>query len=136
MSSYPKACFTILISLELAYVAFTLTAYISNRHLKSFLFIIPRMTQSIFLLLISAVLLISYVRLEEWYFPISEGAQQAVSKILFISNLVEYALMLLSLGIIVGLFFMERKLKKTDEKYRKYVEQKKSFLIFKEKTSA
>lgn len=66
----PKVGLFLLCGIEGGYVIMTLYQYIKSNHLKSFLLLIPKLAQSLFLLVIEAYILKSFWDLEEPKLPI------------------------------------------------------------------
>lgn len=131
LSSFPVICLIGLLILEVVYMGSNLFCYIKYCHLKSFLMIIPKITQSIFLLLIESLMLNSYLRLVDNNFPLPENTQNSLSTLFMVSNFVEYAVLLLTIVMIVRMFCQEKSRKQVDPNYKVYIEEKDSFLIYK-----
>lgn len=135
LSAFPVSCLVGLILVELLYVVANVIPYVKSRHLKSVFMLIPKVSQSAFLLTIEAILLFSCLNIPSPSLPLKANTQLTLSKIFMISNFAEYAVMLLNLYMIVKMFCYERRRKQSDPSFKTYLEQRESFLIYKKPES-
>jgi hypothetical protein len=90
-----------LITIELLYTWLNIHLYLRDRHLKNCLLLIPKITQSVLLLILEAILLISFTKLEKKAYAIKESHQNDITKFILISNIIEYVFLLLYIYSIV-----------------------------------
>ena len=131
LSSFPASCLVGLLILELLYLGYNLGLQIKYKHLRNFFILVPKLTQSIFLLIIEFIMLKSFLSLSNTKYALSEGVQNTLSTLFLVSNIVEYAVILLNIVLITRLFCIKRKRKELDPKYRIYIEENESFLVYK-----
>ena len=58
--------------------------------------------------------------------------QRTLSTLLFVSNMVEYLFLALNILLVAKMTMEQRRRKKTDERYRKYVEDSDSVFVYTE----
>lgn len=73
LSIFPASCLVGLLILELLYLGYNLGLQIKNKHLKNFFILVPKLTQSIFLLIIEFIMLKSFLSLSNIKYALSEG---------------------------------------------------------------
>ena len=125
----------LLLTLELAYFTFVLAQYCKYRHLRSFILLVPRVSQSISLILIEFIFLILHLKLLDRFNPLKNSSQDLLFRVFFYSNLIEYAILALNIYLLVETQLSERKKKKTSDKYKEYVEEKSSAFIYQKNIS-
>ena len=117
----PKVGLFMLCGIEGGYVILTLYQYIKSRHLKSFLLLIPKLAQSLFLLVIEGYILKSFWDLEEPKLAIPVANQQILIKMILIASFAEYGFLLINIFYIVQMLCLEWKKKKKDPDYKKKI---------------
>lgn len=120
--SFTILAFALIIGLEFFYLGTNVIHYTRNRHLKSFLYMIPKVLQSLILLITEFLFLLSFTRLDYPYFGLSEATQKSLIKIILVGTFAEYAFLVINVIAMVLTMLEERKLKKLDPKYKAFVE--------------
>lgn len=120
-----------LILLELLYLAICILPYFKHKHLKNCLILIPKITQSVFLLLLEIVLLASYTSLTSQGFSLGPKQQNFLTQLIFYSNLIEYIFLALNIYLVIKLTLEQKKLQKTNQDYKRWVENSNSVLVYK-----
>lgn len=92
---------------------------------------IPKVLQSILLLILETFILFSYTKLKDKNFSLSVSHQERLTKLIFISNMVEYAFLAMNIYLILKTVIVQRKRKTADERYKRYIEDSNSVLVYK-----
>ena len=121
-----------LIFLELAYLAALIIPYWKHRHLKTILLFVPKILQAVLMLIVECLILAYYSGLREKELSLTTSEQKQLTTLLFISNIVEYVFLALNIFLLAKMFLEQRNRKKSDERYRKHVEDSNSVFVYKE----
>lgn len=122
---------SLLIAVELLYTWVNLRIYFRSKHLKSCLLLIPKVTQSLLLLVLEGIFLWTYIKLEKKAFAITESHQHLITKFIFVSNIVEYLFLVFYIYTIVNSFLEHKRKEKASKLYKKYSEEQSSALVYK-----
>lgn len=76
-------------------------------------------------------LLLGYLKLENKKFALTPSSQNTVIKVAMSSSYMEYGIMAVVIFVTVRNLILEAKRAKTDSKFKKYLDMKNQFLIFK-----
>jgi uncharacterized membrane protein len=133
MATFPIACLTSLVVLEVLYTGLNLLHYFKNKHLKTFLLLIPKIVQSLLILTVEICLLSTHAQQKNWKFPLSAASQDTIIKAIVISTFIEYGLLAINIIVIIKTTIQDRNRKKTDKEYKEFQEQKNQFIQYKKK---
>ena len=121
----------VLLAFEIVYLGYQVVPYWKHRHIRSVLTLIPKITQSVILLGIEILILTYYAQLQDQDFSLTKSQQNRLTKVIFVSNITEYAFLILNLLLIARTNIDQRRRKKLDERYKKHIEDCNSVFVYK-----
>lgn len=119
-----------LMILEGGYTILNLVHYSKNKHLKSFLLLLPKLLSSILIFSVEFCLLLGYLKLEDKKFALTQSSQNTVINLAIISSYIEYALLGVVIIVASAIIFRESQRSKVDMKFKEYLRAKYSFLVY------
>jgi hypothetical protein len=134
MATLPITSLCMLMSLEAIYTILNLVHYFKNKHLKTFLLLIPKIVQSLLILTVEICLLSTHAKQKNWKFPLNVSSQETIIKAVMISTFIEYGLLAIYIIVILKTTIQDRNRKKTDKEYKEFEEQKNQFILYKKPT--
>lgn len=121
MAMIPIPGLASLLLIESLYLASTLGVYLKHSHLKNLLLLIPKVSQSLILIILEIFLLVFYSRLENKFLSLTKSQQTKIGSLIFFSSIIEYLFLGLHIFWIVKILLEKRKKEMTDMEYKDYV---------------
>jgi hypothetical protein len=123
LGSVPCACLAVLVVTEGVYFLHNVVYYAKNRHLRSVFLILPKVIQSIFLLVVEISMLRSYFNLENPKFSLPISSQNFITQVIKISTIAEYGLLFINICVIIMAMVQRSQRKKKDPKFKDHCEK-------------
>ena len=71
LSNFPVPALVMLLILELSYLGVSVVSYVNKKHLKSFFLLLPKIIQSLLIMIVESCLLLGFIGLENRNFALS-----------------------------------------------------------------
>lgn len=126
----PRFGLIVMLVVEVAYLIENLRQYIRKRHLKSLVFLLPRVVQSIVLIFLQSIILRAYNSLEDKKMPLAQETQNLLVSFILYTTYAEYLILAINVGYIIYSLYSESSRKKTDPEYKKFAENRDQFLRY------
>jgi hypothetical protein len=100
---------SLLLMLEIGYLATNVTKYMQQKHIKSLVLLIPKVFQSAFLFLVEFTFFVNYQKLKNKKFAFTAGTQRFLVKTIMYGTFAEYGFLIINISYMVYILFLEKK---------------------------
>ena len=121
---------SLLIVLELGYLAVSLVKYIQKKHLRSLRLLIPKVWQSLYLLVIELIFLFSFLGLKNRQQSLSKTTQVNLVYYITVGTIAEFIIMLMNIVFLIYQIYLEKKVLKNDPKGSEKLIKSSEFFIY------
>jgi hypothetical protein len=130
----PALQLILLMILEIVYFVSSSGYYFKKKHIRSLILLLPKIWQSLYLLIIEIIMLVAYCKLDDKKIDtFGKKTQIFLVNFVMIGTIAEYVILGLNITFMIFTIYLEKKVLKNDPRAAEKIIKSKEFFIYEEK---